>query len=57
MDNPPLKIHYLKISKIKKMFDDGDLYINSNYQRGKVWSPKQKKSLIESITNGNPIGA
>lgn len=57
MDNPPLKIHYLKTSQIKKMSDNGELYVNTNYQRGQVWSPKQKKSLIESIMNGSPIGA
>ena len=57
MDNPPLKMHYLKISQIKKMSDDEVLFVNTNYQRGKIWRPKQKKKLIESIMKGSPIGA
>ncbi len=57
MDNPPLKVQYLKTSQIKKMWDDGDLYVNKNYQRRKIWSKKQSQKLIESIMKHSPIGA
>ncbi len=31
------------------------LYANPEYQRGTVWTPSQKKRLIDSVLRGYPI--
>ena len=31
------------------------LYVNSEYQRGPVWTPTQKRKLIDSVLRGYPL--
>ena len=46
-------IHFDKfvISEIKQLFKDDKIFINKEYQRGDIWTNKQRVELIESIEN------
>lgn len=43
------------IYELKRQFDNKRIELSPPYQRGKVWSQKQKSELIESILMGIPL--
>lgn len=45
----------MSLFEIKRRQERGDLQLDPEFQRGKVWSNKQKSELIESILMGIPI--
>ncbi len=46
---------YLSVSAILDLFRNGMLKANPEYQRGAVWTPSQKKKLIDSVMRGYPL--
>ena len=45
----------LTITDLLKLKTNQMLVVNSEYQRGAVWTPAQKKKLIDSVLRGYPI--
>lgn len=43
------------IADCLKWYDDGELILNPNFQRGSVWAPQARSYLIDSILRGYPI--
>lgn len=43
------------VYELKRQFDNKRIELSPPYQRGKVWSQKQKSELIESILMGIPL--
>jgi hypothetical protein len=43
------------IYELKRQFDNKRIELSPPYQRGKVWSQKQKSELVESILMGIPL--
>jgi hypothetical protein len=43
------------IADCLKWYDDRELVLNPNFQRGSVWSPPARSYLIDSILRGYPI--
>lgn len=43
------------IADCLKWYDDQELMLNPNFQRGSVWSPQARTYLIDSILRGYPI--
>ena len=43
------------IFELKRQFDKQRIQLSPSYQRGNVWSQKQKSELIESILMGIPL--
>ncbi len=44
-----------KISDILQLKSQQMLVVNSEYQRGPVWTSAQKKKLVDSVLRGYPI--
>ena len=45
----------LKVSDVLKLRSQHMLFPNPEYQRGAVWTPSQKKKLVDSVLRGYPI--
>src|SRR5437867_4590033 len=45
----------LSVEELLDLRHNGMLSVNPEYQRGPVWSPAQKKRLIDSVLRGYPI--
>lgn len=54
--NPPLEFKHLSISALKEKWNNKEIIINHDYQRGYIWRPKQRRGLIDSIMEGASIG-
>jgi hypothetical protein len=46
---------HIKIKDILDLKRNGMLFVNSEYQRGPVWSKVQQKKLIDSVFRGYPL--
>ncbi|MDP2730261.1 MAG: DUF262 domain-containing protein [Dehalococcoidales bacterium] len=44
------------IAELSDLFANNKIFINTDYQRGDIWTPIQKVELIESINNRYSIG-
>lgn len=53
---PPLIFDHFSIGKLRERWENEEIVINEKYQRREVWKPKKKRSLIDSILYGAPIG-
>ena len=49
------KLEYHSINDLVELSRNGMLKANFEYQRGEVWSPSQKKKLIDSVLRGYPL--
>ena len=49
-------VDILTIRKVLSLIDDNKLNLTPDYQRGRVWSTKLTKCLIETILSESPIG-
>ena len=45
----------LKVSDVLELKSQQMLVVNPEYQRGVVWTPAQKKKLVDSVLRGYPI--
>jgi hypothetical protein len=45
----------LTVQEILDLKNSNMLYVNPEYQRGQVWTPSQKKRLIDSVLRGYPL--
>ena len=52
MKHEPLPIKVKDLLELKR---NGMLIVNSEYQRGAVWSKSQQKKLIDSVLRGYPL--
>jgi hypothetical protein len=43
------------VSDVLKLKSEQMLFVNPEYQRGAVWTPTQKKMLVDSVLRGYPI--
>jgi hypothetical protein len=46
---------WMSIEDLTELYKNKMLAANPEYQRGVVWSPKQKKKLIDSVLRGYPL--
>jgi len=53
---PDIEFDHFTMNQIPDLFESGKIKINTEYQRGDVWKPKQKIDLIQSIVNCYSIG-
>lgn len=53
---PDIDFDRFAFGGIKKLFDEKKIFINSDYQRGDVWTNTQQIELIRSIFNSYSIG-
>src|SRR5882724_3913528 len=45
----------LKVRDLLQLKSQQMLVVNPEYQRGSVWTPTQKKKLVDSVLRGYPI--
>ena len=45
----------LHVSDVLHLKEKQMLFVNQEYQRGAVWTPTQKKKLVDSVLRGYPI--
>src|SRR5438093_1815929 len=45
----------LKVSDVLELKSQQMLVVNPEYQRGRVWTPAQKKRLVDSVLRGYPL--
>lgn len=43
------------VKELLELRENGMLSVNQEYQRGVVWTPAQKKRLVDSVMRGYPI--
>jgi hypothetical protein len=48
-------LEYRPVKDLVDLFQNGMLKINSEYQRGAVWTITQKKKLVDSLLRGYPL--
>jgi hypothetical protein len=53
---PDLLFDDFVLGEIDELFQNGKIHINSDYQRGDIWTHRQQVELIESIKNRYSIG-
>lgn len=53
---PDIDFNKFVLAEIPKLFTNGKIKINKNYQRGDIWKHSQKVELIKSISNRYSIG-
>ena len=56
MPSNPNTVEMISVRDIVSFIDQEDFNLIPLYQRGRVWSPKLIKCLIETILSGSPIG-
>ncbi|HOX54483.1 MAG: DUF262 domain-containing protein [Candidatus Omnitrophica bacterium] len=54
--NPDLGFSHFSVKQLKRYYDNGEIYINPEYQRSFVWKPTHQRNLITSIQNGKSMG-
>jgi len=53
---PDIDFKWWVIAELPDLFLNNQIFINTNYQRGDIWTHTQKLELIESINNRYSIG-
>ena len=53
---PDIDFDKFVLAEIPKLFSNGKILINEQYQRGDIWKHSQKIELIRSIINRYSIG-
>ncbi len=53
---PDIDFKWWVIAELQDLFTNNKIFINTDYQRGDIWTPIQKVELIESINNRYSIG-
>lgn len=53
---PDIDFDKFVLGEIKDLFDEGKIKINTEYQRGDIWTSQQRIELIKSIENSYSIG-
>jgi len=53
---PDIDFKWWVIAELPDLFMNNEIFINTVYQRGDIWTPIQKVELIESINNRYSIG-
>jgi len=56
MPSNPNSVEMISIRDIVSSIDRETFILTPSYQRGRVWSPKLTKCLIETILSGSPVG-